>query len=47
MQFGFLGSHLCDDLLEQGHEVVGLDNFLEVKNKTYLNMKTLVFMSVI
>jgi dTDP-glucose 4,6-dehydratase len=23
---GFLGSHLCDALLEQGHQVVGLDN---------------------
>jgi dTDP-glucose 4,6-dehydratase len=25
---GFLGSHLCDRLLEEGHEVVGLDNFV-------------------
>lgn len=25
---GFLGSHLCDRLLEEGHEVVGLDNFI-------------------
>ena len=25
---GFLGSHLCDFLLEQGHEIVGLDNFI-------------------
>jgi dTDP-glucose 4,6-dehydratase len=25
---GFLGSHLCDRLLEDGHEVVGLDNFI-------------------
>jgi UDP-glucuronate decarboxylase len=24
---GFLGSHLCDRLLEQGHRVVALDNF--------------------
>ncbi|MEI6344977.1 MAG: UDP-glucuronic acid decarboxylase family protein [Verrucomicrobiota bacterium] len=24
---GFLGSHLCDRLLEQGHEVICLDNF--------------------
>lgn len=23
---GFLGSHLCDQLLEEGHEVVGMDN---------------------
>jgi dTDP-glucose 4,6-dehydratase len=25
---GFLGSHLCDALLESGYEVVCLDNFL-------------------
>jgi dTDP-glucose 4,6-dehydratase len=25
---GFLGSHLCDRLLREGHEVVGLDNLL-------------------
>jgi dTDP-glucose 4,6-dehydratase len=25
---GFIGSHLCDRLLSQGHEVVGLDNFI-------------------
>jgi dTDP-glucose 4,6-dehydratase len=25
---GFLGSHLCDRLLTEGHEVVGLDNFI-------------------
>jgi dTDP-glucose 4,6-dehydratase len=25
---GFLGSHLCDRLLVEGHEVVGLDNFV-------------------
>ena len=24
---GFLGSHLCDRLLEQGHEVLCVDNF--------------------
>lgn len=24
---GFIGSHLCDRLLQQGHRVVGLDNF--------------------
>ena len=23
---GFLGSHLCDELLAQGHEVIGMDN---------------------
>ena len=25
---GFLGSHLCDRLLMEGHEVVGMDNFI-------------------
>lgn len=25
---GFLGSHLCDALLKQGHMVIGIDNFL-------------------
>ena len=25
---GFIGSHLCDYLIEQKHEVVGIDNFL-------------------
>lgn len=25
---GFLGSHLCDRLLEEGHSVIGMDNFI-------------------
>ncbi|HET9886947.1 MAG TPA: NAD-dependent epimerase/dehydratase family protein, partial [bacterium] len=25
---GFLGSHLCDRLLAEGHEVLGLDNLI-------------------
>ena len=25
---GFIGSHLCDRLLADGHEVVGLDNLI-------------------
>ena len=25
--------HLCDDLLEQGHEVIGLDNFFRGKEQ--------------
>ncbi|MCW5876327.1 MAG: SDR family oxidoreductase [Anaerolineales bacterium] len=28
---GFLGSHLCDRLLADGHEVVGMDNFITGK----------------
>ena len=25
---GFLGSHLCDQLLTEGHHVIGMDNFI-------------------
>jgi dTDP-glucose 4,6-dehydratase len=25
---GFLGSHLCDRLIKEGHEVIGMDNFI-------------------
>jgi len=25
---GFLGSHLCDRFLAEGHEVIGMDNFI-------------------
>jgi nucleoside-diphosphate-sugar epimerase len=25
---GFLGSHLCDRLLTEGYDVLGLDNFI-------------------
>src|ERR1700752_185791 len=25
---GFIGSHLCEELLQQGHEVLGLDAFI-------------------
>ncbi|MEJ5241374.1 MAG: UDP-glucuronic acid decarboxylase family protein [Anaerolineales bacterium] len=28
---GFLGSHLCDRLLAEGHEVIGMDNFITGK----------------
>lgn len=28
---GFIGSHLCDELLRQGHHVIGLDNFASGK----------------
>jgi dTDP-glucose 4,6-dehydratase len=35
---GFLGSHLCDRLLKEGHEVVGMDNFItgSLENLTHL-----------
>jgi dTDP-glucose 4,6-dehydratase len=25
---GFLGSHLCDRLLQEGHDIIGMDNFI-------------------
>ena len=25
---GFLGSHLCKRLLQEGHQVIGMDNFI-------------------
>jgi dTDP-glucose 4,6-dehydratase len=36
---GFIGSHLCDRLLADGHEVVGLDNFItgSPRNLEHLN----------
>jgi dTDP-glucose 4,6-dehydratase len=35
---GFLGSHLCDRLLAEGHEVIGMDNLLtgNVRNLAHL-----------
>lgn len=30
---GFIGSHLCERLLSEGHEVVGIDNFLTGKSE--------------
>ena len=25
---GFLGSHLCETLVNKGHQVIGMDNFI-------------------
>lgn len=37
---GFIGSHLCDQLLEIGHEVYCIDNFsMGMKNIAHLNSK--------
>lgn len=35
---GFLGSHLCDELIEKGYKVVGVDNFFRGK-KENINSK--------
>jgi dTDP-glucose 4,6-dehydratase len=39
---GFLGSHLCERLLNEGHEVVGMDNFItgSPENLAHLSGKT-------
>ena len=36
---GFLGSHLTDLLLEQGHSVVGVDNFLTGKRENIAHLR--------
>src|SRR5512143_1933309 len=35
---GFLGSHLCERLLRDGHEVICLDNFFNVRKKNVFEM---------
>src|SRR3954468_18780608 len=36
---GFLGSHLSDLLLAQGHEVIGVDNFITGKQRNITHLK--------
>jgi dTDP-glucose 4,6-dehydratase len=36
---GFLGSHLTDLLLSQGHDVVGVDNFITGKNENVAHLR--------
>jgi dTDP-glucose 4,6-dehydratase len=42
---GFIGSHLCETLLDRGHSVVGLDNLLtgDVANIAHLRGRDLTF----
>ena len=35
---GFLGSHLCERLLNQGHEVLCLDNFFTGRRKNVAHL---------
>lgn len=35
---GFLGSNLCDRLIEEGHEVVGMDNFITGKRENLAHL---------
>jgi UDP-glucuronate decarboxylase len=36
---GFLGSHLCDRLIEQGHQVIGLDSFFTGSERNVARLK--------
>ena len=42
---GFIGSHLCDSLLDDGHSVVGIDNLLtgDMANIAHLTGRDFVF----
>lgn len=35
---GFIGSHLCEELLEKGHEVICLDNFFTGSKKNIIHL---------
>ena len=35
---GFLGSHLCEKLLDQGHEVLCIDNFFTGNKQNILHL---------
>lgn len=35
---GFLGSHLCDRFISEGHEVVGMDNFITGKRENLAHL---------
>ncbi|MEM2385331.1 MAG: SDR family NAD(P)-dependent oxidoreductase [Candidatus Bathyarchaeia archaeon] len=41
---GFIGSHLCERLLEEGYQVVGIDNFDDYYDRNFKekNLKTLI-----
>lgn len=36
---GFLGSHLCDRLVKEGHEVIGMDNFITGRPENLEHLK--------
>ena len=36
---GFLGSHLCDRLISEGHEVIGMDNFVTGRPQNLVHLK--------
>ncbi len=36
---GFIGSHLCETLLKQGHDVVCLDNYFTGSKENILHLR--------
>jgi dTDP-glucose 4,6-dehydratase len=42
---GFIGSHLCEALLDRGHHIVAIDNLLtgEIANVTHLQNRAFEF----
>ena len=40
---GFLGSHLCDELLDKGYYVIGIDNFFRGKKENLPNHENFRF----
>ena len=40
---GFLGSHLCEFLLDKGHEVICMDNLITGSKKNISNIKSASF----
>ena len=43
---GFLGSHLCDKLLAEGHIVFGIDNFFRGKKENLPNHSDFIFQEI-
>jgi nucleoside-diphosphate-sugar epimerase len=43
---GFLGSHLCDELLERGYKVIGVDNFFRGKEENLPTHPNFTFFEV-
>ena len=37
---GFLGSHICDRLIKEGHFIIGLDNFITGDKRNLLHLET-------
>jgi len=35
---GFIGSHLTDRLLQEGHEVIGIDRSIKWGNKAFISI---------